>query len=293
MINCKNNTTSWEFSVQIEGMEISFDNWKETNDIIYYFPLSTLVDNGNASVVNGRCIVPNSSIYLLDDVERMTLKVPPIFDKNIRLRSEGMLNSKDFKYHVELMSSETDGTLLNYTVTGNSVTTDGRQYLLNETQYELFKKIADYDAVPMECRTSEDNLRRFATIKQLALEAGCELDSYLKNENVFVPNKMKVDVVKDGDQFRLVPEIESDANQQFQNSFERSRKALSTYPTSNSEGERTRVVLTPEQTDGVREIKSHKGASKEEIQTIVQHPTEFFDSDVFDLSELYSDRVIE
>ena len=293
MIKYDNNSEYWEFFVNNDGIEIPFEDWKETNDIIYYFPLAALVDNGNAKVIDGRCIVPNESIYLLDDEEKTILKVPSVFDKNIRLRGDGMLNSPDFKYHVDLMSSSVDGALFDFTVKGNTIDVDGRNYLLDENQYNLFKNIDKYERTPIEEKTTDYNLRLFANIKQLAQDSCCELDSYLQNENVFVPDKMKVDIIKDGDEIRLAPAIDSDANKQFQDSFERGRRALNIYPTSNSEGERTRVVLTPEQAEGVREIKSHKGASREELQEIVQHPTQYFDSEVFDISELYSERVIE
>lgn len=293
MIKYEHNSTHWEFYVHNNGIEIPFENWKNTNDIIYYFPLATLVDNGNATVVNGRCIVPNISIYLLDDDERTILKVPPVFNKIIRLRGDGMLNTPEFNYRIDIMSSTGDGSLYDFNVSGNVIDIEGRQYLLDENQYTLFKTIEEYESTPENYRTTDYNLRLFAKIKQVALTSGCELDSYLQNENVFVPEKMKIDVIKDGDEFRLAPAIDSEANHQFQDSFERGRRALSIYPTSNSDGERTRVVLTPEQTEGIREIKSHKGATKEELQEIVQHPTQFFDSEIFDLSELYSERVIE
>jgi SNF2 family DNA or RNA helicase len=73
------------------------------------------------------------------------------------------------------------------------------------------------------------------------------------------------------------------------------RKVQGQYPVQRENGERVRVVLNPEQKENLDHIKRQGGRHKtrEEIQQIAEHPTEYFDPDVFDLSELYSDRVIE
>ena len=72
------------------------------------------------------------------------------------------------------------------------------------------------------------------------------------------------------------------------------RRVQGVYPVERENGERVRVVLNSEQKENLALIKNggrHK--TREEIQSIVEHPTEYFDPDVFDLTELYSDRVIE
>lgn len=73
------------------------------------------------------------------------------------------------------------------------------------------------------------------------------------------------------------------------------RKVQGQYPIQRENGERVRVVLNEEQKENLRHLKSQGGRHKtrEEIQKIIEEPTEFFDPDAFDLSELYSDRVIE
>lgn len=73
------------------------------------------------------------------------------------------------------------------------------------------------------------------------------------------------------------------------------RKVQGQYPIQRENGERVRVVLNEEQKNNLEYLKSQRGRYKtrEEIQEIIEKPTEFFDPDAFDLTELYSDRVIE
>lgn len=293
MINYHIHKDCLEFYVLSEGAEIAYEQWRETNDIIYFFILSTLVDNGNADVRNGRCILPCENLYFLDREELTTLKIPASCDKQMRLRGEGMLTSPDFKYIVEFLSSSTDGDYLSYSIEGNIIYIQNEKYLLNEVQYQLLKSISTFESTPIESKSRDFNLRCFANIKELAVRANCDMDSYLKNEDVQVPPKIKVDIRKKDNGYQIVPSVISNIDTQFQHSFEKTRKVTSVYPTSDAEGHRTRVVFAPEQTEGLKEIKAHQNCSFSELSTIVNNPTEYFNPEIFDLSELYSDRVIE
>ena len=73
------------------------------------------------------------------------------------------------------------------------------------------------------------------------------------------------------------------------------RKVQAQYPVQRENGERVRIVLNKEQKENLHYLKEQCGKHKtrEEIQKMIEQPTEFFDPNSFDLSELYSDRVIE
>lgn len=58
-------------------------------------------------------------------------------------------------------------------------------------------------------------MRNFGEIKALAEQAGCELDSYLANENVYVPERIKIEVGRDEDGFTIDPAIDIDENKNF------------------------------------------------------------------------------
>ena len=289
------NSKGLLFTANYNGHDLHFQEWKATDDVIYYLPLSTLVDNGYAKASKDGCLVPFENIYLIDTDDRMLLGVPGRYDKALRLRADGMLNNSDFKYKLEFLTHVPDGDLINYERGGNIIICGDEKYLLSEEQYELLRKVELFNEEDDAVKTTDYNLRAFAEIKELAIEAGCNLDSYLENENVYVPEKIKIEVGSDEQGFTVEPALDIEENKNFQNYFERGRKVQGQYPLQKENGERVRVVLDPSQKESLEQLKKTGGKHKtrEQIKEFTEHPTEYFDPDVFDLSELYSDRVIE
>lgn len=289
------NTNGILFIANYNGHDLHFNEWSATDDCIYYFPLATLVDNGYAKASMEGCLVPFENIYLLDDEERMLLGIPDYYDKAIRLRGDGMLNTSDFKYRLEFLTSVPDGDLLAYELRGNILICNDSQYLLSEEQYELLRKVEAYNNQDAENKTTDYNLRCFAEIKELAISSGSELDSYLANENVYVPDKIKIEIGADEQGFTIDPSIDIDESDKFKNVFEKMKKVQGQYPLQRENGERIRVVLNPEQKSNLEQLKKTGGRhrTRAQIKELTEHPTELFDPNVFDLSELYSDRVIE
>lgn len=283
------------FKVNYNGCEIPFYEWSATDDCIYFMPLATLVDNGYATVSQDGCQVPFENIYLLDDEERMLLGIPPVYDKTLRLRGEGMLNTPDFRYKLEYLTRVPDGDLLSVEREGNILTFDNNKNILSEKQYELLKRVEAYNAREKDVKTTDYNLRSFAEIKELAIDSGCHLDSYLENENVVVPERIKIKIGRDEDGYTIDPSIDIEENEKFMHTFDRMRKVQTMYPLQRDNGERVRVVLDPEQKANLEYLKRGGGRHKtrEQIKELTDRPTEFFNPDLFDLTELYSDRVIE
>lgn len=122
------NSKGLVFTVNMDGRNIHFKEWVTTDDCIYYFPLATLVDNGDASFYEHECTIPFGSIYLLDQQERDLLGIPLTYDKTIRLRGDGMLNSSDFTYKLELLTHIPDGQLLTFERSGNMVVCNDKKY---------------------------------------------------------------------------------------------------------------------------------------------------------------------
>ena len=58
MLYQKINNEGLVFSVNIDGNNIDFNEWSETNERIYYIPLVNLVNNGYARLTKYECIVP-------------------------------------------------------------------------------------------------------------------------------------------------------------------------------------------------------------------------------------------
>ncbi len=295
MLSVQINDIGLVFIANIDGSDIAFKDWSETDDCIYYYPLATLVDNGNAQLNRYECIVPFDSIYLLDDEEKCILGVPTLYNRSMRLRGESMLNCSDFAYRLELLHSVPDGELLPFERNHNIISYGTDKYLLSEEQYKLFIAVDAYNNTSESEKNTEFNLRQFSNIKALAISAKCQLDSYLENENVFVPDKIKLEINHDGTGYKIIPSVDIEEKDKFVSTYDKMRKAQSVYPVQKQNGERVRVVLSSEQRKTFELLKerNNKYKSKEEIGDLITNPIEYFDPEQFDLSDFYSDRVIE
>ena len=289
------NSKGIMFIVNYNGHDLHFQEWKATDDCIYYLPLATLVDNGYADASKEGCLLPYENIYLLDEDERILLGVPQPYDKAMRLVGTSMLNLSDFEYKVEFLTYVPDGELIVCERGGNILVKGRDKYLLNEAQYALLNRVDAFNSTPEEDKTTDYNLRCFAEIKALAEQAGCQLDSYLENENVYAPDRIKIEIGRDDEGFTVEPAVDIEENDKFQTYFDKMRKVQAQYPVQRENGERVRIVLNKEQKENLHYLKEQCGKHKtrEEIQKMIEQPTEYFDPNAFDLSELYSDRVIE
>lgn len=289
------NSKGIMFIVNYNGHDLHFQEWKATDDCIYYLPLATLVDNGYAYASKEGCLLPYENIYLLDEDERILLGVPQPYDKAMRLVGTSMLNLSDFEYKVEFLTYVPDGELIVCERGGNILVKGRDKYLLNEAQYALLNRVDVFNSTPEEDKTLDYNLRCFAEIKALAEQAGCQLDSYLENENVYAPERIKIEIGRDDEGFTVEPAVDIEENDKFQTYFDKMRKVQAQYPVQRENGERVRIVLNKEQKENLHYLKEQCGKHKtrEEIQKMIEQPTEYFDPNAFDLSELYSDRVIE
>ena len=289
------NSKGIMFIVNYNGHDLHFQEWKATDDCIYYLPLATLVDNGYAYASKDGCLLPYENIYLLDEDERMLLGIPQPYDKAMRLVGTSMLNLSDFEYKVEFLTYVPDGELIVCERGGNILVKGRDKYLLNEAQYALLNRVDAFNSTPEKDKTTDYNLRCFAEIKALAEQAGCQLDSYLENENVYAPERIKIEIGRDDEGFTVEPAVDIEENGKFQTYFDKMRKVQAQYPIQRENGERVRIVLNKEQKENLHYLKEQCGKHKtrEEIQNMIEQPTEYFDPNAFDLSELYSDRVIE
>lgn len=289
------NSKGIMFIVNYNGHDLHFQEWKATDDCIYYLPLATLVDNGYAYASKEGCLLPYENIYLLDEDERILLGVPQPYDKAMRLVGTSMLNLSDFEYKVEFLTYVPDGELIVCERGGNILVKGRDKYLLNEAQYALLNRVDAFNSTPEEDKTTDYNLRCFAEIKALAEQAGCQFDSYLENENVYAPERIKIEIGRDDEGFTVEPAVDIEENDKFQTYFDKMRKVQAQYPVQRENGERVRIVLNKEQKENLHYLKEQCGKHKtrEEIQKMIEQPTEYFDPNAFDLSELYSDRVIE
>ena len=282
--------------VEYNGKPLHFKEWDATDACIYYMPLATLVDNGFATYDKEGCFVPFDSIYYLDAQDLELLGLSSSYPYSIRLRSIGDFKSPDFHYCLEYLTHTPDGDILPANTYGNQIElSDGRKYILSQSQYNLKRLVDRFNTIDEEFKTYEYNLRKFSEIKSAAITAGIQLDPFLDSENVFAPNEIKLEISREGDSLTVLPSVDIKEKDKFKRTFDRQRRILDVYPISDDEGNRTRVVLNETQKENLDPIKKHgcRYSDRDEILNIIEHPTEYFDPDQFDLSEFYSERVID
>lgn len=296
MLTISREETGYKLSVEYNGRSLHFKEWDATDACIYYMPLATLVDNGWATGDISGCFVPFESVYQLDADELRILGLPSLYPYSIRLRSEGDFKSETFRYHVDFMEQAPDGDLFSAIINGGEVDLGPKGvFILTQLQYRFIKLVKRFDERTVEERTFEHVLRSFAEIKQAAIDAGVVLDSYLENENVFVPEEVKLELTREDDCLTILPSVAIAESEKFKRTFDRQRRIMDAYPIADESGKRTRVVMSEEQKRSLAVLKQHKCRyyDTNEILDIIEHPTQYFDPDQFDLAEFYSERVIE
>lgn len=285
----------FRFTVQNNGVYVPFEEWKNSNNVIYYYSLSELVDNGFASIIDNGCEVPFANIYGLDEDDRAILKVPRPFDKAIMVKSDGNLKLPRFRYKVAYMTFVPNGEYLKCERNGNIVSIDGETYLLSQKQYQLICAIDNFNNQEDSQKQLDYNLLCYNNIKKMAKEAGAGLDSYLGNENVHVPEKIRLKLGRTDDGYTITPTIDTDFSEDFEKAFEGCREAQPVYNVQTEGFKRERIVVNKEKQEGLRVIKKMgtRGLGKEQIRDVVERSSELFDHDNFELTDFYSDRVIE
>lgn len=259
-------------------------------------PLATLVDNGLATFDKEGCFVPFDSLYFLDSQDLELLGLPSLYPYSMRLRCKGDFKNPDFSYIIDYMSHIPDGDIFLVAEHGNEIEfPNGQKFVLSKMQYDLKRLVDKYNYADNKIKTLEYTLFKFAEIKEVAKAAGIFLDSYLDNENVFVPKEIKLNLFREGDSLAILPSVDLSETEKFTRTFDRQRRVLDIYPISDERGNRTRIVLNSVQKEILEPIKSRgcRYSNQDEILDIIEHPTEYFDPNQFDLSEFYSERVID
>ena len=254
-----------------------------------------LLENGLAQKENEKVFIPHEEICRLSSIDQKILELPDPYPFDIRIDASGMLQDSDmqlvlgfYEYnHGNQLFGERTGCILTLE--------DGTEYLLSLEQYRLSEAVEEFNAI--QNRDFPASLIRFSEIKQLSNKSAAILDSYLKAENIFVPEKigLKLSKTEDGN-LEILPEIESldksDIQKQFETKFDTARNVRPSYTIKDEKNNRLRIPFSKKQQDGLRKIKKYRRIDGKEKEKILKKPQEIFDPDVIDLDN-FSDRVIK
>lgn len=291
---------SFVFSIRENGEAIDFSTWLENGYSQFFGPLQELADNGFAEIRFSEVVVPFVGVYELDRYDREAFGLPSIYPFDVYVAPKGIITRNNFGYEYSFRTFAPAGEIMQLvSKTGPIVRLRLRDveqdYLLSKDEFLLLDAIDEYNSVPDAEKTANGNLVSFSHIKSLSEDAAIVLDSVLAGKSVIVPEHIKLDFNYHGGVLEIKPTVEGDNDGKFVQMVDGFDEVRDNYPFFNSDGTKTHVVLNDEQKEAVSEIKEkyRRVTDQKTIEEIVDNPAKFFDLDVVDVSELYSDRVIE
>lgn len=283
---------------------ISYDEWINNIDNTVLFNVI------NDLLVNGAIKLSESNKILLfyEDIERIdkfeyeTLKLPNAypFDIYIDILGSGLkdLNLK-LKYSFQDFSHQNGS--------GNIVFKNGHrtgaylknelEYLLNSDQFALVSNIDIFNETKF--KDSNSILKSLAKIQELAVSTSATLSKVLLDTNIISPEKIKVEIVKIGDdKYKLKPNIPTAYNSKFQKHFEIFPRVKPEYSFKEN-GKKVRVVIDGDNNGSSSDLQSELSKFKRknvyngnEVNEIYNSPTKFWDTDIIDLND-FGERVFE
>ena len=254
-----------------------------------------LLENGLAHKENDKIFIPHEEICRMSSIDQKILNLPDLYPFDIRIDSLGMLQDSDFK--LELGYYEYNhGNQLFGNCTGCILTLqNSAEYLLSLNQYQLCEAVDEFNN--LDERDFPANLTRFAGIKQLSENSAAILDSYLKNEQIFVPEKISLKLKRNnsGD-LEILPEIEeqeeSNIQTQFEKKFDDASKVRRSYTIKDENNKSIRIPFNKKQQNELKKIKKNRIISGKKKEKILDAPYELFDPEIINLDN-FSERVIK
>jgi len=257
--------------------------------------LRELLDNGRAIVDETSIRIPHEEICALHEIDCQLLGLPSPYPFEIRINSDGTLNQSDFTYKWGFYEYA-GGNRFSATRQGSILTMEsGEQYRLSSAQLNLCNALDEFNALLPKTKTLEENLIRFAAIKQIAEDAGAAIDAYLQDQVVVNPDKISLKIRAGNDDnstLEILPEIADVDAEQFEKKFDRFPTVQGVYTLEAADGVRTRVTFTKHQQEELKKVKLYRRVRGERRDQILDAPQQIFNPDTIALDS-FSQRVKE
>jgi len=256
--------------------------------------LTELHDNGLADYTENSCEIESRDVLRLSEIDQQILDLPNGYPYEIFVESEGTLTHNSFKFKYGFYDFAPNGTRLETNRNGAIIKIEESEYLLSENQYQLCRAIDEFNTLLDNEKGNVVNLKKLSELKSLSKESGLTLEHFLNNQELFIPEKIKLDIDFNNGVLEILPSIEIENAIGFNNIFDKLPMVRDVYPVSGNNGETTRVVISESQKLELQKVKAiRKVSDRETIQEIIEHPELFFDEENVDFTVFYSDRVKE
>ncbi|MCS7074209.1 MAG: hypothetical protein NZ108_07065, partial [Bacteroidia bacterium] len=266
------------FLLDEAGNKIPVSCWKQfqENFLAQFSILYELYENGRADFTQYECLIETLEILKLNEINKQILGLPEEYPFELYIQSDGQLNQTSFKFKYGFYDFAPNGTRFQTIRNGAILSIQDKNYLLSEAQYQICEALDEFNRLPESERTFSKNLIRFADIKSLSQSAASKLDSYLQNQDVYRPDKIKIDIDFQQDTLEIIPTIGIENESSFINTYDRLPVTRDVYPISQKNGKVTRVVLDSQQQEQLQKVKKiRKVKQPQEIEQIVENPEQF------------------
>jgi len=290
-----NNKFSF-FFINESGNKIPVSDWEKLQSefLSQLAIINELHDNGLADYSKDSCEIESIEVLRLSEIDRQILELPNGYPYEIFVESDGVLTHNSFKFKYGFYDFAPNGTRFKTNRNGAIIKVEENEYLLSENQYLLCEAIDEFNSLRESEKGTITNLKKLSDLKFLSKKSGLTLEQFLNNQNLFVPDKIKLDIdFKDGN-LEIIPTLAIENAIGFTNTFDKLPLIRDVYPISGSNGETTRIVISESQKSELQKVKAkRKVADREMIQEIIEHPELTFDEENIDFTVFYSDRVKE
>jgi SNF2 family DNA or RNA helicase/HJR/Mrr/RecB family endonuclease len=292
-----NNGNKFEFYFNDNlGNKISVSSW---NELQFEFLsqlaiLNEFQDNGLADYTDYSCEIYSLELLKLSDIDKQILDLPNSFPYEIFIESDGVLSQNNFKFKYGFYDFSPNGTRLNTKRNGPIINVVDTPYLLSENQYKICEAIEEFNNLIDSQKGNVINLKKLSELKTLSNASGLTLEYFLNNQELFIPEKIKLDIEFNNGFLEIFPTVGITNPVGFTSTFDRLPTVRDVYPISGNNVETTRVIISENQKSELQKIKSKRKISdRESIQEIIEHPELFFNDEEIDFTVFYSDRVKE
>ncbi|HMW14488.1 MAG TPA: SNF2-related protein [Pseudomonadales bacterium] len=224
--------------------------------------LAQLEDDGFAGSTEDGYEIPWDSIYALrshpEHKEAMKLlELPEVGHLTPELSSRGSLEDPTFSIAISGWRLNNQ-PLRGATVTGAVLKETGRRMLLPLEAWRLLKMVREFAACPPEQRSGQYQRLEWGRIRQLAIEAGANLDTFLRKSVALTPEKLTIEIRKievgDDTVIEVQPGFDN-APSDWLERFDRQATVRERYDIPTQDGV-IQVIITPDVRTVLEEIKS-------------------------------------
>lgn len=316
------------------GNKIPVSNWTELQleFLSQLAILNELQDNGLADCTEYSCEVDSLEILKLSDIDKQILDLPNSYPYEIFIESDGVLSHNTFKFKYGFYDFAPNGSRLNAHRNGSIIYVDDTPYLLSENQFKICEDIEEFNNLIDSQKGNVINFKKLSELKTLSTESGLTLEQFLNNQELFIPEKIKLDIEFNNGILEVIPSVEISNPYSFTRTFDIDKsKVKEFYPVNGNEGKTTRVyVYSQKEIDDLNTAKDNKNINVVEfnenlqellrrkrqfdnikairkvtdinkIREISDNPEQFFDDEIIDYPDsdkqsflqFYSDRVKE